>query len=177
MSTAVRNGTGIAAVVADDRRERDLVDVVDLAGRERDAGIDDLVAGREDRHARLREHLHRRQAKRGERARAAGVEQRAGAKDRLAAADVGALAADVLAAAARTRRRGRLAELRFGSVSSTITTASAPCRKRSARGDLDAFAGADRACRDLPGERLPDAGGASPADSRDAPAVSAARTA
>ena len=41
-----------AAVLGDDRREREPVDVVDLAGRERLAGFDDLVAGRENGDAR-----------------------------------------------------------------------------------------------------------------------------
>ena len=63
---AHRDGT--PAVAADDRLEREAVDVVDLSGRERPARRDDLVAGREDGDRRLREHLDRRRADGGERA-------------------------------------------------------------------------------------------------------------
>ena len=46
-----------AAVRADDRRQREAVDVVDLAGPERLSRLDDFVAGRENRDARPREDL------------------------------------------------------------------------------------------------------------------------
>ena len=62
---------GDAAVRRDDRAERKAVDVVDLAGRERPARLDDFVAGREDRDARPRVHLDVGAADRGQRADAA----------------------------------------------------------------------------------------------------------
>ena len=57
MSGAMAWGTGHRSVLLDDRAEREPVDVVDLPGRQRLARLDDLVAGREDRHARPLVHL------------------------------------------------------------------------------------------------------------------------
>ena len=91
---AVRHGH--AAVIGDDGREREPVDVVDLPGRERLARIDNLVARREDRDARARVDLDVAKAQRGKRADAAGIQHLAGAHDRLAGLDVGALPSDVL---------------------------------------------------------------------------------
>ena len=45
VSAAIGQRDGYAAVRRDDRRERESVDVVDLAGRERLARLDDFVAG------------------------------------------------------------------------------------------------------------------------------------
>ena len=74
VSCAVANGFGIAAVFLDDGAQRELVDVVDLPGLQLGAGIDDLVAGRQDRHRRLVEDLDVADAQRRERADAAGVQ-------------------------------------------------------------------------------------------------------
>src|SRR2546426_12529275 len=85
-----------AAVLPNDRRQREPVDVVDLSRLERAAGIDNLVAGRENRDARTRVDIDVREAERGNRADAARIEHLAGAHDGLAALDVRALAPDVL---------------------------------------------------------------------------------
>ena len=65
-SSIVERVRGRAAARRESRRasamigaQREAVDVVDLAGRERLSGIDDLVAGREDRDARPGEDLDR----------------------------------------------------------------------------------------------------------------------
>ena len=89
---------GDAAVRRDDRAEREAIDVVDLARRERRARVDDFVAGRENRHARLRVHRRRSaQPDRGERADAARRSARRRRATTSRRRDVGAPAADVLA--------------------------------------------------------------------------------
>ena len=66
------------AVGADDGGERELVDVVELARAERLPGLDDLVAGRQDRDARPGEDVDLGQAHGGERADAARRQHVAG---------------------------------------------------------------------------------------------------
>ena len=73
-----------AAVGADDGGEGELVDVVQLAGPERFAGRDDLVAGRQNRDARPGEDVDLGQPHGGERADAARRQHVARREERLA---------------------------------------------------------------------------------------------
>ena len=68
-----RQGDGDAAVALHDRLEREAVDVVDLSGRQRLAGLGDLIAGRQNGDGRPLEHLDAGGARGGERADAARV--------------------------------------------------------------------------------------------------------
>ena len=63
---------GQATVRRDDRAERETVDVVDVAGRQRLSRLDDLVPRGQDRDARPGEHHDVRAADRRDRADAAG---------------------------------------------------------------------------------------------------------
>ena len=87
--------------------------------------LDDLVAGGQDRDARLGEHLDVGAADGRERADAARRQQIAGGDDAIAGGDVGAAPADVLAGRRRREDLDRRVR-RPCAVSSTITTASAP---------------------------------------------------
>src|SRR5688572_19048959 len=89
------------AVFGHHRRKRRAVDVVNLARRQRLAWGHDLVARREDGHARRRVDQHLGVAERGYRTHAAGREHRARRQYQLARADVLPLPADVLAGRGR----------------------------------------------------------------------------
>ena len=126
MSCAGAMRLGDAAVRDDDRAEREAVDVVDLARRQRAARARSTSLPVERIATRgLREHLDVGAADRGERADAARVEQIAGGDHAIAGGDVGAAPADVLAGRGR-REESDTRPSPASRVSSTITTASAP---------------------------------------------------
>ena len=112
----------------DDRGGDDgAVAVIDAAGPQRPAGLDQLIAGREHGDARAAHHVDRRKTARREHADLARADLRAAAQQRFAARDVGAGIGDELPArrgAAQIDRRRR--RPRSSSVCSIITTASAP---------------------------------------------------
>ena len=115
---------GNAAVVGDHGRNREPIDVVDLARRERPAWLHDFVSCRENRHARPRVHVDAGRADGRERAHPARVERLTGRNDNLARLNVRASTADILRRLYfRKDPNGRPSRL---DVSSTITTASAP---------------------------------------------------
>ncbi len=158
VSAAVRIGTGTPPCSATTADSVNGVDVVDLARRQRPPGFDDLVAGREDGDARAGVDVDLRAGRARPGRRAAGVQQRARLAAPLAAADVGALAADVLLRLHAGEDLDDAAP--SSSVSSTMTTASAPAGIGRAGRDLRALPGSHGCARHLPGEDLLDAGAA-----------------
>ena len=75
VSCAAGCGSGTPPCADDDRAEREAVDVVDVPRRQRLPGFDDLIARRQNRDPRLREHVDVDAADGGERADAARRER------------------------------------------------------------------------------------------------------
>jgi hypothetical protein len=142
-------------VVADDRRQRDLVDVVDLPRSQRFPGVDDLVACREDRHARSGVNLDAGQAKRRSGAETAGVQHRTGLQNRLAFLNIRALASDVLPGLCRGEDADPTGGVGLRLLDHDDRVGAR--RQRCARRHLDTLIGADRLHGHLSREHLLDA--------------------
>jgi hypothetical protein len=127
----------------DDSREGITVDVVNLSWRERPAGFDDFVPGRQDGDARPREDLQLDDAAGGERADAARVENGSRIGNRPAGGDVGAAPADVLARIDGRRDPNLIAARAFRFLDHDDGVGAGG--HRGAGGNLDALAAADRA--------------------------------
>ena len=150
---------GHAAVGGDDGGEREAVDVEDLTGRQRVSGVDDLVASRQNRHARAFVHFHVRAPYGSQRPHAARREHVAGIDHERAGRDIGASWSDVLIGRRRREDLHRVAGSPFD--------ISAPVRRRGrvldhhhgvgalgdrgAGRDFRAEAAGDRAVRHLTG--------------------------
>ena len=130
-----------AAVRGDHRAEREAIDVEDLSRRERVSRLDDLVARRQNRDARFRKDVRRRDADGGKRAHASRRQLIARCDDAVAARDVGGATADILPCG-RRRQNVHLVVRRTRRLFDHDDRVGAR-RQRRARRDLGACAGRD----------------------------------
>jgi hypothetical protein len=149
---AIRNGD--AAVVRDDSRNRELIDVVNLSRCERLARVDDFVPGRQNGDSRPRIHLDIARSKCGHGADAARCQPIAGPQHVLAGLNIRALTANVLSRVDRCENSDPIT-VGIGLLDDDHRVGTRGHR-RTGR-NLDTFPGRERVRRDLACEELLDA--------------------